>query len=117
MTIITPTFTEQQPASNGQAGVMHIIPPHEPTKEGERPQFFLLPNGQVLVQQVPVPTPTPQGPLKVALIGTAPSSRDLAPFNDLSWKIWGCSPGNMNSCPRVDLWFELHSNLMWKEHE
>jgi hypothetical protein len=56
-------------------------------------------------------------PLKVALIGTAPSSRMLAPFNDPSWKIWGCSPGNMNQLPRVDVWFELHSNLLWPEHE
>jgi hypothetical protein len=53
----------------------------------------------------------------VALIGTAPSSRMLAPFNDLSWKIWACSPGNMNQIPRADLWFELHSNLLWPEHE
>jgi len=54
-------------------------------------------------------------PLKVALIGTAPSSRLLAPFADPSWKIWACSPGNMNMLPRVDLWFELHGNLLWPE--
>lgn len=41
----------------------------------------------------------------------------LAPFNDPSWKIWACSPGNMNALPRVDVWFELHSNLLWPEHE
>ena len=54
---------------------------------------------------------------KVAIIGTAPSSRMLAPFNDLSWEIWCCSPGNMNICPRVDVWFEIHKNLHWPEHE
>ncbi len=54
-------------------------------------------------------------PLKVALIGTAPSSRMLAPFNDPSWKIWACSPGNMGALPRVDLWFELHGNMYWPE--
>lgn len=53
-------------------------------------------------------------PLKIAMIGTAPSSRDLAPFNDPSWTIWACSPGNMN-IPRVDVWFEIHSNLLWPE--
>ena len=118
MTLLTPTYTEQ-PVGNGQAGAVHIIPPHEPTREGEAPrqQFFLLPNGQVLVQPAPVPVAPVEGPLKVALIGTAPSSRDLAPYSDPSWKIWACSPGNQNSCPRVDLWFELHSNLLWKEHE
>ncbi len=56
-------------------------------------------------------------PLKVALIGTAPSSRMLAPYNDPSWQIWACSPGNMNALPRVNVWFELHSNLLWPEYE
>jgi hypothetical protein len=120
MTILTPTY-QQQLETNGQAGpvVHHIVAPHEPTKEGEVPQqpthmVVLAPNGQLV--HMPL-APAQQGPLKVALIGTAPSSRDLAPYHDLSWKIWACSPGNMNCCPRVDLWFELHSNLMWKEHE
>jgi len=64
----------------------------------------------------PVPAPIAEAaPLKVALIGTAPSSRLLAPFADPSWKIWACSPGNMNMLPRVDLWFELHGNLLWPE--
>lgn len=115
MTLLTPTYHEQQPHSgNGQAGPVHIVAPHEPIREQ---QFFLLPNGQMLIQPTPVAPIAPAGPLKVALIGTAPSSRDLAPYDDLSWKIWACSPGNMNVCKRVDLWFELHSNLMWKDHE
>ena len=50
---------------------------------------------------------------KVAIIGTAPSSRDLAPYKDMSWDIWGCSPGNMNMLPRIDAWFEIHGNLHW----
>jgi hypothetical protein len=54
-------------------------------------------------------------PLKIALIGTAPSSRMLAPFGDPSWKIWACSPGNQNTLPRADAWFELHGNLLWPE--
>jgi hypothetical protein len=54
-------------------------------------------------------------PLKVAMIGTAPSSRLLAPYSDPSWQIWVCSPGNQNVCPRVDVWFELHGNLLWPE--
>lgn len=53
----------------------------------------------------------------VAIIGTAPSSRMLAPFNDPTWEIWACSPGNMNTLPRVDAWFEIHGNLFWPEHE
>ncbi len=54
---------------------------------------------------------------KVAIVGTAPSSRMLAPFADLAWDIWACSPGNMNTLPRVDVWFEMHKNLHWPEYE
>ncbi len=55
-------------------------------------------------------------PLKIAMIGTAPSSRMLAPYNDPSWTIWACSPGNAHGqLPRVDAWFEIHSNLLWPE--
>lgn len=56
-------------------------------------------------------------PLKVALIGTAPSSRMLAPYSDPSWQIWACSPGNMGVCPRVNIWFEIHGNLLWPENK
>lgn len=44
---------------------------------------------------------------KIAIIGTCPSSKDLAPYDDDSWEIWGCSPAGMEM-PRVDQWFELH---------
>lgn len=46
-------------------------------------------------------------PLKVAIVGTAPSSRDLAPFDDESWKIWGVS-NVYQHIPKWDCWFELH---------
>src|SRR5882672_9672376 len=114
MTILTPRFTEQPPPipqSNGAAGP-HIIAAHEPTREGEQPQMAA---DNVLLQSNPVVAVT--APLKIAMIGTAPSSRMLAPYTDPSWKIWACSPGNMNALPRVDVWFELHSNLLWPEHE
>lgn len=55
-------------------------------------------------------------PLKVAIIGTAPSSRDKAPYNDPTWEIWVCSPGNMNAVPRVSAWFEVHNNLLLPEN-
>lgn len=64
----------------------------------------------------PISTEVPKPPLKIAMIGTAPSSRDLAPFNDPTWTIWSCSPGNAHgTLPRVDAWFEVHSNLLWPE--
>ncbi len=46
--------------------------------------------------------------MKIALIGSAPSSRDLAPFNDPEWEIWSCSPSNMD-LPRSDVFFEIHA--------
>lgn len=53
--------------------------------------------------------------MKIAIVGTAPSSRNLAPFGDESWQIWTCSPGNIN-VPRSDVWFELHSlDVPWED--
>lgn len=47
-------------------------------------------------------------PLKIAIVGTAPLSKMLAPYDDKSWQIWSCSGGNVDVLPRVNLWFELH---------
>jgi hypothetical protein len=46
--------------------------------------------------------------MKIAIIGSAPSSIRLAPYNDHTWKVWGCSPGAYPVVPRSDAWFELH---------
>lgn len=46
--------------------------------------------------------------MKIALVGSAPSSLNKAPFDDQSWKIWGCSPGLYPFAKRVDAWFEIH---------
>lgn len=50
--------------------------------------------------------------MKIAILGSAPSSRHLAPFNDPSWEIWGCSPGlahlAMKNRLRMTRWFEIH---------
>lgn len=56
--------------------------------------------------------------MKIAILGSAPSSRLLAPFNDHTWEIWACSPPNYD-LPRVDAWFELHSlkRKLLKENE
>lgn len=47
-------------------------------------------------------------PLKIALIGSAPSSVRLAPYNNPDWQIWGVSPGAWSVAPRSDVWFEIH---------
>lgn len=120
MTELTPNFAQQIKANGaapvfGAAGapIFHVLAAHEPTREGEHPATQSVGAAGAAHS----PTPAAAAPLKVALIGTAPSSRMLAPYNDPTWQIWGCSPGNMNTLPRVDLWFELHSNLLWPEHE
>ena len=46
--------------------------------------------------------------MKIACLGSAPSSVRLAPYNDPTWKIWGCSPGCFAVAPRSDTWFEIH---------
>jgi hypothetical protein len=46
--------------------------------------------------------------LKVAICGSAPSSLQLAPFEDPSWQIWGCSPGAAANVRRATVWFEIH---------
>lgn len=96
---LTPTFHDQP----------HVIPAHEPL-DGEP---FVISGTAPEAPKVRIATP---GPLKVAIIGTAPSSRLLAPYNDPTWQIWACSPGNMNQLPRFDRWFEIHINLHWPEN-
>jgi hypothetical protein len=46
--------------------------------------------------------------MKIAIVGSAPSSVGLAPYDDLSWEIWGCSSGAAPHARRVSSWFELH---------
>jgi len=59
--------------------------------------------------------------MKIALIGSSPSSRWLAPFADTSWQIWACgiedSPAGIGtSLPRIDDFFEFHANMHWPEN-
>lgn len=54
--------------------------------------------------------------MKVALVGTCPSSKMFAPYKDQSWDIWACSPDNaFGRIPRVSAWFEIHGDLAWPE--
>jgi hypothetical protein len=67
--------------------------------------------------------------MKIALVGSAPSSIGLGPYKDRTyaqflggapefdprskyieqrWEVWGCSPGAMANVPRADRWFEVH---------
>lgn len=55
----------------------------------------------------------PEGFDSIAILGSAPSSCLLAPFNDEKWAIWGTSPScwSQLSGRRSDVWFELHRFL------
>jgi len=46
--------------------------------------------------------------MKIAVLGSAPSSLKQAPFGDPTWAIWACSPGAYPVLGRVDEFFELH---------
>jgi len=47
--------------------------------------------------------------MKIALVGSAPSSVQLAPYKDPDWQIWACSPGAYpHAGPHADQYFELH---------
>ena len=56
----------------------------------------------------------PNGAENIAIIGSAGSSTMLAPYRDMSWAIWGCSPGVYGVAPRKDVWFETHR---WEPQE
>ncbi len=117
MTGITPTFKElsQSNGAKRYGQKVHVVQSHEPLV-GEQAQLE-LPVHVPPQEPAKVEPATEPAPLKVALVGTAPSSRMLAPFNDQSWQIWVCSPGNQNAVPRADAWFELHQNLHWPENQ
>lgn len=55
----------------------------------------------------------PTGYTKIAILGSAPSSIALAPFEDPSWAIWVCSPAAFATVAsrRSDVWFETHRFL------
>jgi hypothetical protein len=55
--------------------------------------------------------------MKAAILGTVTVSKMLAPFDDLEWEIWACSPGNRRAFPRVTRWFELHAVMDVKRPE
>lgn len=45
---------------------------------------------------------------RICLMGSAPSSVALAPFDDPSYEIWACSPATRPFLKRVNRFFELH---------
>lgn len=50
--------------------------------------------------------------MKIAILGSAESTRDLAPFDDPSWQIWGLA-WRFYDHPRMDKAFEVHNPDVW----
>lgn len=117
---MTETTTDQLLAGSKPAD--HAAQAAVPIQGGpDTPSIPLAPPGALpvpppMMTWQPQPSRSPLTPKKVAILGTQPASRMLAPFNDPEWTIWGSSPGNMNILPRVDAWFEMHCNLLWPEY-
>jgi len=44
----------------------------------------------------------------ICLLGSAPSSINLAPYGNPDWAMCGCSPGVYGVAPRTEAWVELH---------
>lgn len=51
---------------------------------------------------------------KIAIVGTAPSSREKAPYGDETWEIWSLGQ-NAAIIPRFTRWFELHTERVLRE--
>lgn len=49
---------------------------------------------------------------KIAILGSAESTRDLAPFSDPSWEIWGLT-WRYRDHPRMDRCYEMHAEKFW----
>lgn len=67
-------------------------------------------NGQLLER--PTNRIAPVATKKIAIVAKAPSTRDLAPYDDPDWEIWGLGDQAMPTYPnpvkKWDRWFEIH---------
>lgn len=56
-----------------------------------------------------VSSPQPVATKKIAIVGRAPDTMNMAPFDDPSWEIWSLSnAASIGAIKRWDVWFELH---------
>lgn len=52
---------------------------------------------------------------KICILGSAESTKDLAPFDDPSWEIWGLA-WRFFDHPRMDACFEVHDEYQWPRY-
>jgi hypothetical protein len=58
-----------------------------------------------------------KGKKTVAIVGMAPSSCSLAPWNDLDVEIWGLNEMHaFKWVKRATRWFQIHNSSSWKRH-
>lgn len=58
-----------------------------------------------------------QGKKTVAIVGMAPSSCSLAPFDDPDVEIWGLNEAHAFSwMKRATRWFQIHNSASWKRY-
>lgn len=55
----------------------------------------------------------PLGRTKVAIVGFCHSTRDLAPYHDPEWQVWGLNQ-LYRYIPRADAWTEIHLRSLWE---
>jgi hypothetical protein len=53
--------------------------------------------------------------VKIAILGSAESTRDLAPFDNPEWTIWGLA-WRFYDHPRMDAVFEVHDEYQWSRY-
>jgi len=91
------TFSEQAPGATG-------VDPNHPAETGYLVSVVDGPDGVVKA-----PDPARK---KIAVCGFAASSRNLAPFDDPEWEVWGLNQ-LYRHIPRATRWFDIHAN--WRE--
>ena len=53
--------------------------------------------------------------MKIAIVGSAASTRDQAPFDNLEWSIWALA-WRRAGLKRVDMRFEMHDPSLWSRY-
>ena len=91
------TFSEQAPGATG-------VDPNHPAETGYLVSVVDGPDGVVKA-----PDPARK---KIAVCGFAASSRNLAPFDDPEWEVWGLNQ-LYRHIPRASRWFDIHAN--WRD--
>jgi len=96
------------------------------TYDGEADHYEALIYGDDVAKILPAQDPETaeklrelrKGKKTVAIVGLAPSSCSLAPFDDPEVEIWGLN--EMHAFPqwfkRADRWFQIHNTESWKRY-